>query len=32
MENGEQKWVSGKAGENINDNDKMEVICKDENI
>jgi len=30
MENGEQKWGSGKAGENINDNDKMKVICEDE--
>ena len=30
MENGEQKWGSGKAGENINDNDKMKIICKEE--
>lgn len=32
MENGEQKWGSGKAGENIIDNDKMKIIWKDENI
>jgi hypothetical protein len=31
MENGEQKWGRGKAGEYINESDKMKIICKDKN-